>query len=203
MDNLFEVTMGRRSLRWDAIWRVVSWLLTPDEGHGCGSSILRPFSEFAFGEAAAECWLRCEYRLQHLHPQNGKEKWPDLVALIPSRESTKFVAIMDDVALPRQRAVEKFENLKTYYALGKREFPSAEVRVIVVTNTNDPIRIRKSCDVLDQGLPAAVCPDWWIALPLGTLGDWVSNALSVEPPPSTKNALLLQDFVSWTKSLSS
>ena len=200
MENIFEIIVGRPSLRWDAVWRMMSWLLGPGEGHGCGSSFLRSFSKYTFGNEAAECWSRCEYKLLHPHPLNGKEKWPDLIAVMPSPESAKFVAIMDDFALPPRRATEKCENLKTYYDLCKREFPSAEVRVVVVTNTSDLIRMKTWCSALDQGLPATVCPDWWKALPLSTMGSWVSDALSAHAPP-TKVKLVLEDFVSWSNSL--
>ncbi|WP_456827857.1 hypothetical protein [Bradyrhizobium sp. USDA 4518] len=157
-------------------------LLTPDAGHACGASILRHFSQFAFGNEATKCWSRCEYKLRYPHPQTGIEQWPDLLVAIPSRENAELVAIMDDFALPSRRAGDKIANLKTYYDLARKEFRSAEVRVIVVTNTRDLARLKGSCGALDQGPPANDYRDWWRPLPLGTVDDQVNKALSDHAP---------------------
>jgi hypothetical protein len=92
--NIVEAVLGRKHLKWDALWRLFSWLLDPKQGHGLGEKIVERFCLYTFGQSFPSCPIKLEYQLSPV--KDGKGKWADLAVAIPSFDAPTHVAIMDD-----------------------------------------------------------------------------------------------------------
>src|SRR4051812_5212378 len=135
--NLIEAIVGRENLKWDAIWHLFEWLMDEREGHELGHKVVEAFCLHVFGQSAPSKFKR-EYQLSTV--KDGKGKWADFALAIPSLTSpttTSHIAVMDDVDRRSPRGRRKLENLKQYRKLARLEFPSAIVRLVVLTNARD------------------------------------------------------------------
>jgi hypothetical protein len=124
--NVVEAVLGREQLKWDALWRLFSWLLDPSEGHGLGGQVLAALNVHAFGQAHPACQVRREFQLSAL--RDGKGKWPDLAVAIPSFDAPTHIVVMDDVDLRSPGGKRKLDNLVIYRQLAREMHPSAIVR---------------------------------------------------------------------------
>jgi hypothetical protein len=173
--NIVEAVLGRKHLKWDALWLLFAWLLDAQEGHALGNKVVDEFCRHAFGRAFESCKLKREYQLSIV--KDGKGKWP-----------------------PGGR--RKLDNLASYRCLAREQFPLAIIRAVVLTNAYDGSSMSKMYDGLGSEALDFTAADGWKLLPLRLVGDWVKTALtsSASPPPE-KMRLFLLDFVEWSNSL--
>lgn len=201
--NIVEAVLGQEHLKWDALWRLFAWLLDPKEGHGLGGKVLEKFCLYTFGQSFSSCPIKLEKQLSPV--KDGKGKWADLALAIPSLDAAAtHAAIMDDVDWHAPGSRRKLDNLRTYRSLARNMFPSAIVRLVVLTNASEGKSIRTIYNDVALGPEAEDfrATDGWKLLPLSTAGDWVAEAISA-PSLVTSNTmkLFLTDFVEWSRSL--
>jgi len=186
-ENIFEVVIGRGVLKWDALWRVIEWLADPEEGHGLGAKFQNQLSSFCLGPGVSPVEVKVEYHLGR--DQGGKTRHPDIAIAHPNLEHPSSIALVDDLASISPNSTRKITNLRTYAELCASRFPSANRRIIVVTDTTDLSRFDKLTQSFSNGSPAALS-----LLPLQTIATWIPKD-SVETPP------LVRAFAEWAGSL--
>ena len=158
---------------------------------------------YAFGQSFSSCPLKLSLNISEL--KDGKGKWADIALAIPSLdEKATHIAIMDDVDRCSPGARRKLDNLRAYRSLARQMFPSAIIRLAVLTNANEgksmPTLNRET--VLRPEADNFHAADGWNLLPLRLVGCWVGEALNSTPARKrdTMTGFLL-DFVEWSKSL--
>jgi len=195
--NVVEAILGREELKWDALWRLFTWLLDPTEGHELGAQVLAALTVHVFGRAHLDCQIKREFQLSRM--RDGKGKWPDLAIGIPSLSAPTHVIVMDDVDRRSSGGRRKLENLAMYRTLARDMYPHALIRAVVLTNADHEHSLRQ---LYAHAGPEAVefsALDGWRLLPLRVVGAWVEAAL--KPERSDTMSMFLRDFVAWTQSL--
>jgi hypothetical protein len=200
--NIVEAVLGREQVKWDALWRLFTWLLDAQEGHALGSKVVDEFCRHALGTTFELRKLRREYQLSAV--KDGKGKWADLALAIPTFEAPTHIVIMDDIDRRSPGGKRKLENLLSYRRLAREMFPLAIIRAVVLTNARDGSSMSKMYDGLGSEASDSAAVEGWKLLPLCVVGDWIEGALasSASAPPE-KMKLFLLDFVEWSKSLDS
>lgn len=200
--NVVEAVLGRKQLKWDAFWHLFKWLLDSQEGHGLGKKIVDEFSQFSLGCTFGACGLKSEHQFSDI--KDGKGKWADLVVAIPSLKNPTHVVIMDDIDLRSPGGKRKLDNLTSYRQLARKQFPSALIRAVVLTNACDGAHMAKAYAGLGEEASDFSMPDGWKLLPIRVVGGWVNNALkNGKTESSAAVRLFLLDFVDWSTSLDS
>ncbi|PYV69987.1 MAG: hypothetical protein DMG96_32485, partial [Acidobacteria bacterium] len=144
--NVVEAVLGRKQVKWDALWRLFAWLLDAQEGHALGSKVVDEFCRYSLGTTFESFKLRREYQLGVV--KDGKGKWPDVALAIPSFQAPTHIVIMDDIDLRSPGSRHKLGNLTSYRRLAREQFPLAIVRAIVLTNAYDGSSMLKVYDGL-------------------------------------------------------
>ena len=198
--NIVEAVLGRKQLKWDALWLLFTWLLDAQEGHALGNKVVDEFCRHALGTTFESCKLRREYQISIV--KDGKGKWADLALAVPEFEAPTHIVLMDDVDLRSPGGRRKLDNLVSYRCLAREQFPLAIIRAVVLTNAYDGSSMSKMYDGLGSEASDFAVADGWKLLPLRLVGEWVKTALtSSDSLPAEKMRLFLLDFVEWSNSL--
>lgn len=182
--NVFDVIIGRGTLKWDAAWRVIGWLADPEEDHGLGGSFREHLAQYCFGHVAAS-QLKIEYYLGN--DSVGKQKWPDIALAAPTLDKPQYLALIDDLADLRANDSRKISNLVTYAQLGRDKFPGTQVCVVAITDTTSVDRFNK----LREAFAAQNLEECRL-LPLQTIATWIDGDASLP---------VVRSFKEWAQSL--
>lgn len=200
--NVFDAILGCQKIKWDATWNLLAWLLNPDEGHELGNAVTCLLSQHIFGAEAKTCDIRNEHNLGIA--EDGRSRWADLTLCFPSKHEAASVAVLDDIDVRSPGSLRKLTNLRTYGILARRAYPTADVRVIAVTNAVREASLHRVRGIASRrlGAEAILHADGtrWHLLSLATIGVWVQSSLAAT---STKSKVreILQDFSEWANSL--
>ena len=166
--NIFDIVIGKGTLKWDAVWRVIEWLSEPAEGHGLGDSFRNEFVNYFFGK---ECSvkLKVEYFLG-VDDVSGKEKWPDIGLGSPTLDDPKHLVLIDDVTNSSPGDSRKINNLVTYARVGRKRFPNAQISIVAITDTTNFNRFSK----LQKAFSEENLGECRL-LPLHTLATWIET----------------------------
>lgn len=152
-----------------------------------------------FGECHRENKIHPEYKLIQ---EDGKGKWVDLAVAIPSFSSPSHIILMDDVDKRSPNSMRKIDNLLAYQTLAHATFPSAKVRLVVLTNAPNGKSMKKLYETFKEEAEDFNLPTGWNLLPVSEIGNWVRLSLDTRSAPlDEKMRFFLQDFVEWSKSL--
>ena len=195
--NVFEATLRRKAVKWDAFWHLFEWLVDPNEGHGLGDSIRRQLLMFAFGEPFVSCIMRREYPVSR--QTDGKGKWPDFALAVPSFAAPTHLIIMDDIGAAGSGKQEKLKNLSTYISLAQKANPQAKIRAVVVTDAPAGKRLASAVyEALGEETVDFAAATGWKLLPLQTLGTWVRDAMQSRQEHLPEKAyFILEEFAEW------
>jgi hypothetical protein len=197
--NIVDAILGREQIKWDALWRLFSYLLDREQPHGLGSLIIDSLHRYAFGNSYPICQIKREMQLSKI--QDGKGKWVDLAVGVPSFKSATQVIVMDDVDLRSPGSKRKLANLAEYRERAKSVFPHAAIRLVVLTNADDGSKLAPLLNYLGDELSDCTAMNGWKLLSLRTVGSWVEAALVTASSCPGNIAHLLRDFVEWSASV--
>ncbi len=186
-DNLFEEIIGRRVLKWDAVWRVINWLADPTKGHGLNHGFRDQFVGFCLNGRRDVAELRVEYYLGK--DANNRSRHPDMAIASPSLDAPQCIALIDDLASISPNNSRKIDNLLRYAQICSDNHQSAERSIVVITDTNDIARFDRligKFSNLDHTRLAL--------LPLQDIGSWLSKC-NVHGEPRVR------EFSEWCVSL--
>jgi hypothetical protein len=195
--NVFEAALGKKAVKWDALWHLFEWLAEPTEGHGHGDSIQCRLLMFAFGESSATCLSKREYPVSGQTDGNGK--WADFALAIPTFENPTHLILMDDIGAAGSGNRRKLKNLLQYGELSRAAHPSASIRVVAVTNAPAGKRLVSAVYAAlgDEATEFAALTGWKL-LPLQTIGTWVRDAMKQRQDHLPEKAkFILEEFAEW------
>ncbi len=197
LENIFEILLGNKKLKWDPFWNFLHWLCLPDQGHGLGADFQKTITEFAFGEAILDIAIIQEFRVDP--GASGSGKWADLALAAPrSKPPYKYLILMDDIDCTSPNDSRKINNLAYYSKQGQELAREGSLRLLVITNTRDTARFEKLRETLgaeNEGHGGSFC---WSILPLPTIGNWIEE---FSGKASIGVETLLDNFISWCKSM--
>jgi hypothetical protein len=194
--NIVDAIIGREQIKWDALWRLFSYLLDSEQPHGLGCLIMDSLHRYAFGNSYPVCQIKREMQLSKI--RDGKGKWVDLAVGIPSFKKATQAIVMDDVDLRSPGSKRKLANLTEYQERAKSVFPNAMIRLVVLTNASDGARVVPLLNHLGDELSDYAALNGWKLLSLRTVGSWVKGALASTSTCPGNIAHLLRDFVEWS-----
>jgi len=186
-DNICEIVIGRRTLKWDAAWRIIEWLTKPAAGHGLGDQFREKLVLHCLQLTPKNSEIAVEYYLGK--DIEGKSRHPDIAVAAPSFASPEVVALIDDLGNVSPNSSRKISNLLSYDDLAATIFPNSKRNTVVITDTTDLDRFKKLREVFSTRNESSL-----IFLPFQEMGHWIENM-------SAKDNRLVQDFVEWTASL--
>lgn len=191
--NIFDVLIGRDTLKWDGVWRAIEWLATRTEGHGLESSFSERLSDFCFG-TPLPLELKVEFFLGV--DAQEKQKWPDMALAYPAMPESKepdpkirYFAMIDDLSRRSPNDSRKLHNLEAYARLARARFPKATLSVIAVTDTINADRFLKAKERM-----STLNDCTFKMLPLPEIASWI---------PEGRGTNAVQDFRSWAASFGS
>ena len=185
--NIFEVVVGRGTLKWDAVWRTIEWLADPTEGHGLEDQFKSRFSKFCLGSEVSPIEVEVEYYLGQ--DTDGKTRHPDIAVGFPDLKHPESIALIDDLGAKSPNDSRKINNLITYADLCVSKFPNADLRIVVITDTTDIGKFTKLTEAFSQHESATL-----LFLPLQVIGSWIEEIGCYELP-------VVRDFAEWSLSL--
>lgn len=197
VENIFEILLGKKKLKWDPFWNFLHWLCIPNQGHGLGEAFQQRLNQFAFGKPTPEMSITQEFRVDPHTPGSGK--WADLALSAPgSAPPYSHLILMDDVDCTRPNESRKINNLVDYSEQGRALVEKGTLRVLVLTNTTDTSKFEKLRKALGPEYEGYAGEFAWRILSLPTLGSWVKD-LSVNT--STAGKVALESFITWSSSM--
>lgn len=189
-DNIFEVIIGRGTLKWDALWRTIEWLASGEGGHGLESTFGAHLSRFCFGDEIPFA-MKVEYFLDR--DENGKQKWPDIALASPQipqgtdiDPNITHFAVIDDLSVKSPNNSRKIQNLECYARLSSRRFPNAAKSIIAVTDSTDSSRFSSAIERMRK---LESCS--FELLPLPSIAQWI---------PDGSGSGVVRDFRRWAES---
>ena len=75
-ENVFEILLGSKNLKWDPIWNLLQWLCLPNQGHGLRSGFQEALTGFAYGEVVTGMSIEQEFRVDPNRPSSVKAGRP-------------------------------------------------------------------------------------------------------------------------------
>ena len=184
--NIFDVIVGRGTLKWDAVWRVIAWLASPDEGHGLGTGFRDQLTAFCLGESLAPVDVLVEFHLGK--DADGKTRHPDMVVAHPGISQPTRIALVDDVGSKSPNDKRKLDNLLRYAQLSSARFEGADRRIVAVTDSRDLERFSGLRNRFEEKHETLTM------LPLPILAEWIDPSRCVDSP-------VVKDFRTWALSL--
>jgi hypothetical protein len=184
--NIFEIVVGRGTLKWDAVWRTLAWFATPTEGHGLGASFRDRLATYCFGTQPEAVTVSVEFYLGR--DSQSKSRHPDLVIGAPDLHQPNLLALFDDIGVRSPGGRRKIENLMAYSKLAAERYPACKRYNVAVTDSLDFGRF----SAVSKAFSEAREP--FSLLPLQMIGAWLEQI-------PAKKLQVVQDFQTWTQEL--
>ena len=185
--NVFEIVIGRGTLKWDAVWRMIDWLADPSEGHGLKDAFRDLLAKHCLGSEFDQVEITVEYLLGN--DETGKTRHPDMAIASPSLGSPSSIALIDDLAIRSPNNSRKIDNLVLYAKMAETKFPNARKRIVVITDTTSTEKFTKLPRKFEEVKFVEL-----VFLPLQTIGSWIDQ---LQVPKDH----IVQDFAEWSLSL--
>jgi hypothetical protein len=185
--NVFEIVVGRGTLKWDAAWRAIEWFADSTEGHGLGDQFRNRFSKFCLGSEVSPIEVVVEYLLGR--DTDGRTRHTDIAIGYPDLEHPESIALIDDLGANSPNSSRKINNLIAYADLCGSKFPNADLRIVVITDTTDIGKFTKLTEAFSRHRSATL-----LFLPLQVIGAWLEEIGRYDSP-------VVKDFAEWSMSL--